>query len=102
MPKKGDGTTSLQRILVHSRVFILSKPLHLISSHCLLPSPRNVSFISRNMKNILHWLPPEGIVENKLNYKVKYLMYVGYWVLHLRLCHTPGWILKVHFATGVS
>ncbi|ETE71010.1 Interleukin-20 receptor subunit alpha, partial [Ophiophagus hannah] len=27
------------------------------------------------MKNILHWLPPEGIAENKLNYKVKYLIY---------------------------
>ncbi|XP_039179057.1 interleukin-20 receptor subunit alpha-like isoform X1 [Crotalus tigris] len=45
------------------------------ASHCLLPSPQNVHFISRNMKNILHWLPPEGIAENKLNYKVKYLIY---------------------------
>ncbi|XP_070596013.1 interleukin-20 receptor subunit alpha-like [Erythrolamprus reginae] len=45
------------------------------ASNCLLPSPRDVHFISRNMKNILHWLPPEGITDNKLNYKVKYLIY---------------------------
>ncbi|XP_053144773.1 interleukin-20 receptor subunit alpha-like isoform X2 [Hemicordylus capensis] len=27
------------------------------------------------MKNVLHWLPPEGIVEDKLIYNVKYLIY---------------------------
>uniref|UniRef100_A0A8C5RZN7 Interleukin-20 receptor subunit alpha n=1 Tax=Laticauda laticaudata TaxID=8630 RepID=A0A8C5RZN7_LATLA len=57
------------------RLIFPAPPPEAAASHCLLPSPRNVSFISRNMKNILHWLPPEGIVENKLNYKVKYLIY---------------------------
>nr|XP_056709250.1 interleukin-20 receptor subunit alpha-like [Euleptes europaea] len=35
----------------------------------------NVHFVSKNMKNILHWLPPEGIAEEKVNYTVKYLIY---------------------------
>uniref|UniRef100_A0A670I564 Interleukin 20 receptor subunit alpha n=1 Tax=Podarcis muralis TaxID=64176 RepID=A0A670I564_PODMU len=39
---------------------------------CTLPSPRNVHFVSRNLKNVLHWLPPEGIPEDKLIYSVKY------------------------------
>uniref|UniRef100_A0A670I4N8 Interleukin 20 receptor subunit alpha n=1 Tax=Podarcis muralis TaxID=64176 RepID=A0A670I4N8_PODMU len=42
---------------------------------CTLPSPRNVHFVSRNLKNVLHWLPPEGIPEDKLIYSVKYLVY---------------------------
>ncbi|XP_013925563.1 PREDICTED: interleukin-20 receptor subunit alpha-like [Thamnophis sirtalis] len=57
------------------RLIFPAPPSDAAASHCLLPSPRNVHFISRNMKNILHWLPPEGIAENKLNYKVKYLIY---------------------------
>uniref|UniRef100_A0ACB8GD94 Uncharacterized protein n=2 Tax=Sphaerodactylus townsendi TaxID=933632 RepID=A0ACB8GD94_9SAUR len=27
------------------------------------------------MKNVLHWLPPEGLAEEKVNYTVKYLIY---------------------------
>ncbi|KAM6464608.1 interleukin-20 receptor subunit alpha-like isoform 2-T2 [Liasis olivaceus] len=57
------------------RLVLPAPPPEVAASHCLLPSPRNVHFISRNMKNILHWLPPEGIAENKLVYKVKYLVY---------------------------
>ncbi|XP_066471044.1 interleukin-20 receptor subunit alpha [Tiliqua scincoides] len=45
------------------------------ASPCTLPSPRNVHFVSKNMKNILHWLPPEGIAEDELSYTVKYLIY---------------------------
>ncbi|KAJ6660192.1 hypothetical protein lerEdw1_018119 [Lerista edwardsae] len=45
------------------------------ASRCSLPSPRNVHFVSRNMKNVLHWLPPEGLAEDELSYSVKYLIY---------------------------
>ncbi|XP_063150783.1 interleukin-20 receptor subunit alpha-like [Candoia aspera] len=57
------------------RLVLPAPPTEVAASHCLLPSPRNVHFISRNMKNILHWLPPEGIAEKNLIYKVKYLVY---------------------------
>ncbi|NXX81949.1 I20RA protein, partial [Urocolius indicus] len=47
---------------------------------CSLPNPRNVHFESINMKNILHWLAPEGTGDGVL-YKVKYSVYgVGKWI----------------------
>ncbi|XP_042704128.2 interleukin-20 receptor subunit alpha isoform X2 [Chrysemys picta bellii] len=48
--------------------------------YCSLPSPRNVHFESKNLKNILHWSPPEELGEGVL-YKVKYLIYgIGKWI----------------------
>uniref|UniRef100_A0A8C9L8Y4 Fibronectin type-III domain-containing protein n=1 Tax=Pavo cristatus TaxID=9049 RepID=A0A8C9L8Y4_PAVCR len=39
--------------------------------YCSLPNPRNVHFESTNMKNVLHWLAPEGTGDGVL-YNVKY------------------------------
>ncbi|NXI16201.1 I20RA protein, partial [Irena cyanogastra] len=48
--------------------------------YCSLPNPRNVHFESINMKNVLHWSPPEGTGDGVL-YKVKYAVYgVGKWI----------------------
>ncbi|XP_043366998.1 interleukin-20 receptor subunit alpha isoform X5 [Dermochelys coriacea] len=48
--------------------------------YCSLPSPRNVHFESKNLKNILHWSPPEKLGEGVL-YKVKYLIYgISKWI----------------------
>ncbi|NXI34603.1 I20RA protein, partial [Galbula dea] len=48
--------------------------------YCSLPNPRNVHFESVNMKNVLHWLPPEGTGDGVL-YRVKYSVYgVGKWI----------------------
>ncbi|KAM7172750.1 interleukin-20 receptor subunit alpha isoform 4-T4 [Macrochelys suwanniensis] len=48
--------------------------------YCSLPSPKNVHFESKNLKNILDWSPPEGLGEGVL-YKVKYLIYgIGKWI----------------------
>ncbi|KAM6081590.1 interleukin-20 receptor subunit alpha isoform 2-T2 [Chlamydotis macqueenii] len=48
--------------------------------YCSLPNPRNVHFESINMKNVLHWLAPEGTGDGVL-YKVKYSVYgVGKWI----------------------
>ncbi|NWR44155.1 I20RA protein, partial [Regulus satrapa] len=48
--------------------------------YCSLPNPRNVHFESINMKNVLHWSPPEGTADGVL-YKVKYTVYgVGKWI----------------------
>ncbi|XP_006112787.1 interleukin-20 receptor subunit alpha isoform X2 [Pelodiscus sinensis] len=48
--------------------------------YCSLPSPRNVHFESKNLKNLLHWSPPEGLGEGVL-YNVKYLIYgIGKWI----------------------
>ncbi|CAM5132935.1 unnamed protein product [Natator depressus] len=48
--------------------------------YCSLPSPRNVHFESKNLKNILHWSSPEELGEGVL-YKVKYLIYgIGKWI----------------------
>ncbi|KFP70648.1 Interleukin-20 receptor subunit alpha, partial [Acanthisitta chloris] len=45
-----------------------------------LPNPRNVHFESTNMKNVLHWSPPEGTGDGVV-YKVKYSVYgVGKWI----------------------
>uniref|UniRef100_A0A8C8SXL0 Interleukin 20 receptor subunit alpha n=1 Tax=Pelusios castaneus TaxID=367368 RepID=A0A8C8SXL0_9SAUR len=41
-----------------------------------LPSPRNVHFESKNLKNVLHWSPPEEL-EDGVCYTVKYLKYGG-------------------------
>ncbi|XP_060096059.1 interleukin-20 receptor subunit alpha-like [Heteronotia binoei] len=54
------------------------------ASHCTLPKPMNVHFVSKNMKNVLHWLPPEGITAEKVNYTVKYLIYgTNKWIKNL-------------------
>ncbi|XP_048790962.1 interleukin-20 receptor subunit alpha isoform X1 [Lagopus muta] len=48
--------------------------------YCSLPNPRNVHFESTNMKNVLHWLAPEGTGDGVL-YNVKYSVYgVGKWI----------------------
>ncbi|CAI5770172.1 interleukin-20 receptor subunit alpha isoform X1 [Podarcis lilfordi] len=59
------------------RLAVVPAPAEPVASalRCTLPSPRNVHFVSRNLKNVLHWLPPEGIPEDKLIYSVKYLVY---------------------------
>lgn len=48
--------------------------------YCSLPNPRNVHFESTNMKNVLHWLAPEGTGDGVL-YNVKYSIYGdGKWI----------------------
>ncbi|XP_419723.2 interleukin-20 receptor subunit alpha isoform X1 [Gallus gallus] len=48
--------------------------------YCSLPNPRNVHFESTNMKNVLHWLAPEGTGDGVL-YNVKYSVYGdGKWI----------------------
>ncbi|XP_015713913.1 interleukin-20 receptor subunit alpha [Coturnix japonica] len=48
--------------------------------YCSLPNPRNVHFESTNLKNVLHWLAPEGIGDGVL-YNVKYSIYGdGKWI----------------------
>uniref|UniRef100_A0A670JAW7 Fibronectin type-III domain-containing protein n=1 Tax=Podarcis muralis TaxID=64176 RepID=A0A670JAW7_PODMU len=69
------------------RLAVVPAPAEPVASalRCTLPSPRNVHFVSRNLKNVLHWLPPEGIPEDKLIYSVKYLVYgtrVQSWSYH--------------------
>ncbi|XP_054852172.1 interleukin-20 receptor subunit alpha-like isoform X2 [Eublepharis macularius] len=62
-------------LLLLLRLLFPPPPPGASASHCTLPSPMNVHFVSKNMKNVLHWLPPEGIAEEKVNYTVKYLIY---------------------------
>ncbi|XP_074844842.1 interleukin-20 receptor subunit alpha [Carettochelys insculpta] len=48
--------------------------------YCSLPRPGNVHFESKNLKNVLHWSPPEELGEGVL-YTVKYLIYgIGKWI----------------------
>ncbi|XP_019383211.1 PREDICTED: interleukin-20 receptor subunit alpha [Gavialis gangeticus] len=42
--------------------------------YCSLPPPTNIHFESTNMKNVLHWSPPEGVGDGVF-YRVKYLVY---------------------------
>ncbi|XP_029452351.1 interleukin-20 receptor subunit alpha [Rhinatrema bivittatum] len=54
---------------------VLACPAESVKQHdCILPKPRDVHFSSVNMKNVLHWLPPEGLGDGVL-YTVKYKMY---------------------------
>nr|XP_033791488.1 interleukin-20 receptor subunit alpha isoform X2 [Geotrypetes seraphini] len=46
----------------------------LMEQDCTLPKPRDVHFSSINMKNVLHWLPPERLGDGVL-YTVKYKIY---------------------------
>ncbi|XP_005389341.1 PREDICTED: interleukin-20 receptor subunit alpha isoform X3 [Chinchilla lanigera] len=40
-----------------------------------LPKPANVTFLSINMKNILHWDPPESLQGAEVTYTVQYFIY---------------------------
>lgn len=73
--------TTASLYLINAKVFSSCSHMSYVvifptATHCSLPSPMNVHFVSKNMKNVLHWLPPEGIAAEKVNYTVKYLMYV--------------------------
>ncbi|OBS81773.1 hypothetical protein A6R68_24237, partial [Neotoma lepida] len=40
-----------------------------------LPEPTNITFSSVNMKNVLHWNPPEGLCGVEVTYTVQYFIY---------------------------
>ncbi|KAM6180664.1 interleukin-20 receptor subunit alpha [Erethizon dorsatum] len=40
-----------------------------------LPKPTNVTFLSINMKNVLHWSPPESLQGAEVTYTVQYFIY---------------------------
>ncbi|XP_033619159.1 interleukin-20 receptor subunit alpha isoform X2 [Fukomys damarensis] len=40
-----------------------------------LPKPTNVTFLSINMKNVLHWNPPENLQGVEVTYTVQYFIY---------------------------
>ncbi|GAB1294954.1 Interleukin-20 receptor subunit alpha [Apodemus speciosus] len=42
---------------------------------CGLPKPTNITFLSVNMKNVLHWNPPEGLHGVEVTYTVQYFIY---------------------------
>ncbi|XP_077207774.1 interleukin-20 receptor subunit alpha-like [Paroedura picta] len=74
VPKARTWVSALWLLLL-LRLLCPPPPPGASASHCTLPSPMNVHFVSKNMKNVLHWLPPEGIAAEKVNYTVKYLIY---------------------------
>ncbi|XP_076784165.1 interleukin-20 receptor subunit alpha isoform X2 [Arvicanthis niloticus] len=42
---------------------------------CGLPKPTNITFLSIDMKNVLHWNPPEGLHRVEVTYTVQYFIY---------------------------
>uniref|UniRef100_A0A8C6N4G8 Interleukin-20 receptor subunit alpha n=1 Tax=Mus spicilegus TaxID=10103 RepID=A0A8C6N4G8_MUSSI len=42
---------------------------------CGLPKPTNITFLSINMKNVLHWNPPESLHGVEVTYTVQYFIY---------------------------
>ncbi|XP_051020043.1 interleukin-20 receptor subunit alpha [Acomys russatus] len=40
-----------------------------------LPKPTNLTFVSVNMKNVVHWNPPEGLHGVEVTYTVQYFIY---------------------------
>lgn len=42
---------------------------------CGLPKPTNITFLSINMKNVLHWSRPEGLHGVEVTYTVQYFIY---------------------------
>ncbi|XP_052607089.1 interleukin-20 receptor subunit alpha isoform X2 [Peromyscus californicus insignis] len=40
-----------------------------------LPKPTNITFLSVNMKNVLHWNPPQGLRGVEVTYTVQYFIY---------------------------
>nr|ABU90831.1 interleukin-20 receptor 1a [Mus musculus] len=53
---------------------------------CGLPKPTNITFLSINMKNVLHWNPPESLHGVEVTYTVQYFISQGFLGSGGRLC----------------
>lgn len=70
-----------QPLTIRIKFFFLPVKHHFLSTPFLvpcvpggLPKPTNITFLSINMKNVLHWNPPEGQHGAEVTYTVQYFM----------------------------
>lgn len=73
---RAPGTPALPRLLLPLLLLLLAASGR--AAPCVsggLPKPTNITFMSINMKNVLHWNPPEGQHGAEVTYTVQYFIY---------------------------